>query len=244
VLDDPIISDARYDVLMRELLEIEKEHPQWVTPDSPSQRVGAAPLDALKSYKHRQPMLSLANAYSEDEIHEWHKQLLNHLKTEELGSDFTCEPKLDGLAVEVIYEQGGFVRGATRGDGKIGEDVTENIRTIRSLPLKLIDPGEGVPQYLELRGEVVIEKSKFVELNRQRKQAGEEPFANPRNLAAGSLKQLDSNITANRPLDFYIYGLGETRGVLFETHQEMIERLGIMGLKTLKAYAKTGSLKP
>ncbi len=242
VLDDPVLSDARYDGLMRRLLKMEEEHPDWVTKDSPSQRVGAAPLDLLEPYTHRQPMLSLANAYGEPEVREWVAQLLNHLKKKSLGSDFTCEPKLDGLAVEVIYEKGRYTRSATRGDGKTGEDVTEDIRTIRSLPLKLADPGEGMPEYLEVRGEVIIEKSRFNEVNRARKQAGEEPFANPRNLAAGSLKQLDSRITAKRPLDLYVYGIGEVRGLEFETHTELMERLGRMGLKTLAGFAQTGDL--
>ncbi|MHC4944539.1 MAG: NAD-dependent DNA ligase LigA [Planctomycetota bacterium] len=242
VLFDPVISDIKYDKLMRRLLEMETAHPEWITPDSPSQRVGAKPLDSLKPYTHRQPMLSLANAYSEEEVREWHQQLLNYLKAEDLGSDFTCEPKLDGVAVEVIYEKGVLKRGATRGDGKTGEDVTENIRTVRTLPLKLIDSDEPSPAYLELRGEVIIERELFYRLNRERKKAGEEPFANPRNLTAGSLKQLDPRIASSRPLDLYIYGVGMMEGIAFASQADLMERLAAMGIKTLEAHACTGTL--
>ncbi len=242
VLDDPVISDAKYDGLMRRLLDIEKAHPDWVTPDSPSQRVGAAPLEALKPYAHRTPMLSLANTYNEKEVFQWRDQLLSRLKPGKLESDFTGEPKLDGVAVEVIFERGAFFRGATRGDGKTGEDVTENLRTIRSLPLELLDDGSGVPEYLEVRGEVIIEKSRFNELNRLRVRVGKEPFANPRNLAAGSLKQLDSRVAAQRPLDFYAYGIGDSGETVFESQQELLKRLSGMGLKTLDPFSRAGSI--
>jgi len=240
VLDDPLISDAQYDRLMTQLIELEKAHLDWVTPDSPSQRVGAKPKSELTPYTHRSPMLSLANTYSEEEVVDWRTQLLNHLKVDDIDSEFTCEPKLDGLAVELVYENGKLVKGATRGDGKTGEDVTENIRTIRSVPLLL----RGASfKLLEVRGEVVIEKEKFYALNEKRKAEGLEPFANPRNLAAGSLKQLDPKITDERPLDLYIYGLGEVKGVEFKSQSEMWDELGEMGIKTLKPFAVKGDMQ-
>jgi len=242
VLDDPLLSDAAYDALMGRLLEIEAAHPDWVDATSPSQRVGAAPLEGLESYTHRTPMLSLQNTYEAGAVDEWHGQLLNFLETEDLESDFTCEPKLDGLAVEIVYENGVLVRGATRGDGRIGEDVTENIRTIRSVPLELKINGRRRPELLEVRGEVVIARDAFRRLNRQRAEEGEEPFANPRNLAAGSLKQLDPMVTAARPLDVYFYGLGATEGIVFETQRQFIDELPEMGLKTLARHALTGTL--
>ncbi len=240
VLDDPVLSDAAYDRLMSRLLEIEAAHPDWVDATSPSQRVGAAPLAGLESYTHRTPMLSLQNTYEASEVGEWHGQLLNYLETDDLESAFTCEPKLDGLAVEVIYENGILARGATRGDGRTGEDVTENIRTIRSVPLAL--KTARPPALLEVRGEVVIGRDAFRALNRQKAGRGEEPFANPRNLAAGSLKQLDPKVTASRPLDVYFYGVGATRGISFERHSQFIDVLPEIGLKTLKSHALTGTL--
>jgi len=242
VLDDPVVSDSEYDGLMERLLDIEAAHPGWVDATSPSQRVGAEPQEGLATCEHRLPMLSLQNTYSAGAVREWRGQLLNYLKADELGSDFTCEPKLDGLAVEVIYENGVLVKGATRGDGKTGEDVTENIRTIRSVPLRLRDAGRGIPRLLEVRGEVVIGRDDFERLNRERTERGEEPFANPRNLAAGSLKQLDSRITAGRPLDVFFYGIGATDGVSFATQEDVIKGLPAMGLKTLAAYAAAGTL--
>ncbi len=242
VLNDPILSDAAYDELMGRLLALETAHPDWVDATSPSQRVGAAPLAGLESYTHRTPMLSLQNTYEADEVNEWHGQLLHYLETEDLESAFTCEPKLDGLAVEVVYEDGLLVRGATRGDGRTGEDVTENIRTIRSVPLELKIGHGQPPKLLEVRGEVVIARDAFRTLNRERAERGEEPFANPRNLAAGSLKQLDSRVTAARPLDVYFYGVGATEGIAFRTHSQFIDDLPNMGLKTLGDHALTGTL--
>jgi len=242
-LDSPLISDRAYDRLMEKLVEMEKAHPEWVDASSPSQRVGAAPLEGLAPYTHRSPMLSLQNTYSAGDVRDWYGQLLNHLKQEELGSDFACEPKLDGLAVELVYEKGVLKRGATRGDGKTGEDVTANIRTIRSVPLELGGGEGGVPDLLEVRGEVVIERAAFARLNRERMERGEEPFANPRNLAAGSLKQLDPRIAAERPLDVYFYGLGKTEGIHVATHEEFMDLLPAMGLKTLKNHAAVGGLE-
>jgi DNA ligase (NAD+) len=242
VLDDPLISDRAYDRLMEKLLSIESEHTEWVDSSSPSMRVGAGPLEGMKPCAHRLPMLSLQNTYSADEVRDWQGRLLNYLKTETLASSFTCEPKLDGLAVEIIYEKGRLVRGSTRGDGKTGEDVTENIRTIRSVPLELRDAGRGIPKLLEVRGEVVVGRDAFRALNRVRMEQGEEPFANPRNLAAGSLKQLDPRVTARRPLDAYFHGFGALDGIGFTTHEEFLKVLPEMGLKTLEAYGKLGDL--
>lgn len=207
VLDAPIISDAAYDKLMRELQDLEREHPELVTPDSPTQRVGAAPSEAFRRVPHRVPMLSLSNVFNEDEAEAWYrgirKRLVDggHIQKDE-PIPLYCEPKFDGLAVELVYEGGRFASGSTRGDGEVGEDVTPNLRTIRSLPLRLLG---DAPERIEVRGEVVMHKEDFAALNRRQEEAGERSFANPRNAAAGSLRQLDPRITASRPLVFYAY---------------------------------------
>lgn len=206
VLDNPIISDAEYDRLMRELLELESRYPDLITPDSPSQKVGGAVKDEFKKFVHPEPMLSLSNVYSIDEFIEFHNRVAKMLGDEDF--EYVVEPKYDGLAVELIYENGVFTIGSTRGDGTTGEDVTENIRTIKSLPLNLrrskIADVE-IPQQLIVRGEVIIFKEDFKRLNEKRLDEGESLFANPRNAAAGSLKQLDPKITASRPLKIFIY---------------------------------------
>ena len=205
VLDDPVISDAEYDRLMQELLRLEEEHPELVTPDSPTQRVGAAPAEGFDEVQHRQPMLSLSNAFDRDGMEAWHRRVSNLLER----SDFamTCELKIDGLAVSLIYENGSLVQGATRGNGYTGEDVTQNLRTVRSIPLTLSgDP----PPYLEVRGEVYMPIDSFRQLNEERAERGEPLFANPRNSGAGSIRQLDSRITASRNLQMWVYSLGET----------------------------------
>lgn len=207
VLDAPIISDAAYDKLLRELQDLERAHPELVTPDSPTQRVGAAPSEAFRRVPHRVPMLSLANVFDEEEAANWYRGIRKRLEDEGiLAPDqpipLYCEPKFDGLAVELVYEDGRFVSGSTRGDGEVGEDVTPNLRTIRSIPLEL---RAEAPGRLEVRGEVVMHKSDFAALNRRQEEAGDRTFANPRNAAAGSLRQLDPRITASRPLVFYAY---------------------------------------
>ncbi|NQT53078.1 NAD-dependent DNA ligase LigA, partial [bacterium] len=197
VLDAPETSDAEYDRLLRRLQELEAEHPELVTPDSPTQRVGAQPVAAFGTVRHTLPMLSLGNALNADELAEWWRRTADGLEGE--AFEVVAEPKLDGLAVELIYEDGQFTLGSTRGDGVTGEVVTENLRTIRSIPLRLRDDAPHLAR-IEVRGEVYMDKPRFVELNQRRDEEGEAPFANPRNAAAGSLRQLDPRVTATRPL--------------------------------------------
>ena len=225
--DAPEISDAEYDGLMYELRALEAAHPELRTPDSPTQRVGAPPLDRFEPVRHLRPMLSLANARNEEELRAWYARLVNllarHEETAEI--DFVIEPKVDGLAISLVYEGGRFVRGATRGDGEVGENVTPNLRTIEAIPKKL----GGAPATLEVRGEVYFPRSAFTRLNEQRAEAGEPTFANPRNAAAGSLRQLDSRITASRPLSVWCYGVGVVDGVELPTQWEWLEWLGARG---------------
>ncbi|MEW6764284.1 MAG: NAD-dependent DNA ligase LigA [Pseudomonadota bacterium] len=227
VLDAPTIPDAEYDRLMRELREIEAAHPDWVTPDSPSQRVGGAPLSGFAEVRHAVPMLSLDNAMDEDELTDFDRRVRDRLGTDE--AEYNAEPKIDGLAISLRYEDGVLVRAATRGDGERGEDVTANVRTVRAIPLHL--QGEGWPPVLEVRGEVYMPRKGFDDLNARLEKAGEKVFANPRNAAAGSLRQLDSRITATRPLSFFAYGWGEVDGLeLPERHSAMLARLREWGL--------------
>ena len=208
VLDNPLISDAEFDLLFRELQQIESEHPALVTADSPTQRVGGMPLAEFQPALHRQPMLSLNNAFDAAEVEAFDRRV-----REALGLDvveYAVEPKFDGLAISLVYENGVLARGATRGDGHTGEDVTVNLRTIRSIPLRL--PMPHSPQLLEIRGEVLMLRADFERLNQQQQQRGEKLFVNPRNAAAGALRQLDSRITAARKLTFYAYGLGAVEG--------------------------------
>ncbi|WP_419604108.1 NAD-dependent DNA ligase LigA [Thiolapillus sp.] len=205
VLDDPEIPDSEYDRLMRELQELEAAHPELITPDSPTQRVGAQPLKEFAEVRHAIPMLSLGNAFSDEEMADFDERVRKLLNVEQI--EYSAEPKLDGLAISLRYEKGILVQGATRGDGHRGEDVTSNVRTIGAIPLRLL--GEGWPAVLEVRGEIFMPKKGFEELNRRARKKGEKTFANPRNAAAGSLRQLDPKITATRPLSFYAYGWGE-----------------------------------
>jgi len=230
-LDDPEISDLEYDRLMQELSALEQAYPELFTPDSPTQRVGAAPLEKFITFQHETPMLSLANAFSEDDIREFDERIKRMLgRTEAIA--FVVEPKLDGVAVNLIYEQGVFTAGATRGDGVVGEDITRNLKTIQTLPLK-ITPGiqtpADVPEKIEIRGEVYIEREAFKGLNRRRLDSGDSPFANPRNAAAGSLRQLDSRITARRPLNIFCYAVGQVRGRRFHRHAEVLDTLARWG---------------
>jgi DNA ligase (NAD+) len=203
VLDEPEISDAEFDRLMQELRALEAAHPELITPDSPTQRVGAEPVAAFGVVEHHEPMLSLANAFTEEELRAWYRRLVGLLESDPLA--FVCEPKIDGLAVALVYEHGRFVQGATRGDGVHGEDVTANLRTIRSVPLTL---PEGAPPRFEVRGEVYLTRAGFERMNAEQAREGKRLYANPRNAAAGSLRQLDPRITARRPLDLFIYQLG------------------------------------
>lgn len=233
VLDDPEVPDAEYDRLVRQLQALEEAHPELVTPDSPTQRVGDAPIDAFGTVQHRVPMLSLDNAFSDDELREFHRRVTERLELEESAEtlQYTAEPKLDGAAVSLLYEDGKLVRGATRGDGTTGEDITHNVRTIDAVPLQLM--GADYPPLLEVRGEVFMPKAGFEAYNEKARTAGEKTFVNPRNAAAGSLRQLDPRLTAERPLDIYVYSVGLAEGAdLPEHHSEILDRLQDWGLKT------------
>ena len=208
VEDQPQISDAEYDSLFDRLLEIEKEYPGLVTPDSPSQRVGAAPSKKFESVRHRVPMLSLQKVTSQEEFDEFDRRVKQGLETD-TDIEYQVEPKFDGLAVELIYEDGLFVLGSTRGDGTTGENITPNLRTIRNIPLRLSDKTAKKYPLLEVRGEAIMRRSTFEQLNKKLADEGSAPLANPRNGAAGSLRQLDPKITASRPLIFYAYGISE-----------------------------------
>ncbi|MEN6440973.1 MAG: NAD-dependent DNA ligase LigA [Syntrophobacter sp.] len=230
-LDEPEVSDAEYDRLFAELVGLENENPELITPDSPTQRVGFAPIEKFLSFRHEMPLLSLENAMAEEDVFEFDRRvrrLLDH------GGDieYVAEPKMDGLAVEMVYEDGVFIGAGTRGDGFTGEDVTANVKTIRSLPLKLhpASPGGSLPRRMAIRGEVYMEKKDFEALNERRKNANEPVFANPRNAAAGSLRQLDPNITANRSLRVYFYGVGTLEGHEFKSQWELLNQLKQWGL--------------
>lgn len=236
VLDDPEVSDAQYDKLMNELMRLESSHPELVTPDSPTQRVGARPLEKFVTIAHTVPMLSLENAYSESDMKEWEQRIFDIVGTGEMA--YAVEPKIDGTAVELVYENGIFKNASTRGDGINGEDITENIKTIKSIPLKLLSGKNPIPPYLEVRGEVYIDKADFRKLNEQQEDKGEKLFANPRNAAAGSLRQLDPKITASRPLKIYIHSLGGSRGIEFASHIKSMEYLNSLGLRSTKGVVK------
>ncbi|MCW8092153.1 NAD-dependent DNA ligase LigA [Alteromonas sp. ASW11-130] len=225
VLDDPSVPDAQYDRLFNELLDLERAHPELVTADSPSQKVGAAPLTAFSQVEHEVPMLSLDNAFDEESIFAFEKRLHDRLK-DNTQLTFSCEPKLDGLAVSVLYEEGKLVRAATRGDGRVGENITENVRTIANVPLSL--RGNAWPKRIEVRGEVFMPRAGFSRLNDIQKRQDAKVFANPRNAAAGSLRQLDSRITAKRPLQFYAYSLGVVQPNSFTLPTLHTERLQLL----------------
>ena len=224
VLDDPLISDSEYDQLFRELQKLETNNPNLITEDSPTRRVGAEPLSSFGSWTHRMPMLSLANAMNEDELAAFDTRVKKGLDTEK-DLEYMAEPKLDGLAVELVYENGFFVNGSTRGDGITGEDITQNLKTIMAIPLSLRKNGGGNPPLLEVRGEVFITKDGFKKLNRNQEKEELSLFANPRNAAAGSLRQLDSKITATRPLSIYCYEAGRIDGISFDTHEDFLSTL-------------------
>jgi DNA ligase (NAD+) len=227
VLDSPEISDAEYDQLFDELVKLEKEHPELQTPDSPTQRVGAPPLDKFPPKKHSLPMLSLNKAMTREDFLDFDRRMHELIAGEGGDIEYAVEPKYDGLAVELIYKEGIFTSGSTRGDGFTGEEVTANLRTVKSIPLKL--HAEKPPALLEVRGEVFIHKDDFEEFNRKRSEAGEEMFANPRNMAAGSIRQLDSKVTASRPLRFVAYGIGRIEGKRFDGHYQTLEYLQTVG---------------
>ncbi|OGB91100.1 MAG: DNA ligase (NAD(+)) LigA [candidate division NC10 bacterium RIFCSPLOWO2_02_FULL_66_22] len=228
ILNRPEISDAEYDRLFNELRELEATHPELIAPDSPTQRVGGAVAEGFASVQHRVPMLSLDNAYTADEIREFEARLQRALP----GETFTyvCEPKVDGLGVALLYEKGRLGRGATRGDGRLGEDITQNLKTVRTIPLRLRGPLADL-DVLEVRGEVFMGHEAFEDLNRTLEAEGEEPFANPRNAAAGSVRQKDSGITAKRPLDIFVYAVSDARPNPFATHWDAMQALGEAGFK-------------
>jgi DNA ligase (NAD+) len=237
-LDEPEIADAEYDALFQELLALEAEHPELASPDSPTQRVGAGPLDRFGTVEHRVPMLSLANAFNPDQLHAWANRAANLLGREVEG--FVLEPKLDGLAVSLLYENGRLTVGATRGDGSRGEDITPNVRTIRTVPLTL---SGKAPPVLEVRGEVYLSLAAFNKINDEQLARGDRMFLNPRNAAAGALRQKDSRITARRPLDFIAYAVGEAQGAdLPRGHWELLQQLGAYGFKINPRNSRAGTL--
>ncbi len=223
VLDDPVIADGEYDAMMRELLGIEETYPQLITPDSPTRRVGAPPGEAFEPVRHRARMLSLDNVFDQDELAAFIQRVENAVGE----TDYVCELKIDGAGVALTYEGGAFVRGATRGDGVSGEDITANLKTIRALPLRLL--GEKSVAFLEIRGEVFMPKESFRELNRRRDELGRQGFANPRNAAAGSLRQIDPQVTASRNLGLICYEIGYIEGRDFRTHDEVLEQIAHWG---------------
>ena len=217
ILDDPLISDSEWDNLFKELETIETKHPELIDKNSPTQRVGVKPLDSFESIMHRKPMLSLSNAMDNNELTLFDERIKKLLETN-TNIQYVAEPKLDGVGVELVYEKGIFTAGLTRGDGFEGENITQNLRTIRSLPLKQL--GDKIPKLLEVRGEVFIKKKEFIKLNKNQKVNNKQLFANPRNAAAGSLRQLDPNITAGRPLSIYCYEPGVIEGIEYKTHDQ------------------------
>ena len=232
VLDSPEISDAEYDVLMRRLEELEASHPALVTPDSPTQRVGAAPSEKFAVVHHRKMMMSLANAMNAEEMVEFDKRIKRILHSD-VEVEYVAEVKLDGLSVELVYEDGLLTIASTRGDGDNGEDITRNVRTIKSVPLRLQKPKHGkIPKLLEVRGEVIYSKVGFARLNEERERNGEPVFMNPRNAAAGSLRQLDPKITASRPLDIFIYAPGVVEGLEVKSQWDFLQSLRELGLRT------------
>jgi DNA ligase (NAD+) len=241
VLDAPEITDAEYDRLFDELAGLEKKHPELITPDSPTQRVGAPPVEAFKPVRHSLPMLSLSKATSEAEFLDFHRRVLDLSGASEEKLEYSVEPKFDGLAVELVYEKGILTLGATRGDGTAGEDVTFNLKTVRSIPLRL--KGDAAPGRLEVRGEVIMTKDDFARLNRDREKAGDPLFANPRNAAAGSVRQLDSVITRSRPLSLFAYGIGTVEEMEWSSHWETLHDLKKLGFRISEHIALCRSVR-
>lgn len=236
VLDSPQISDYEYDQLFAELLKIEFDHPQWITEDSPSQKVGGITLDQFEKVDHRLPMLSLQNSYSLDDISSFDQRLKKFLENDN-EIEYYCEPKFDGLAVELVYEDGVLKRALTRGDGTTGEDITNNVKTIKSVPLKLRT--DAPPPLLEVRGEVLILKADFVKMNEKQNELGLQTFANPRNAAAGTLRQLDASVAASRPLKMFCYSPGAYEGIEFKTQDDFLNSISKFGLPITPVF-KTG----
>jgi DNA ligase (NAD+) len=230
VLDAPTITDAEYDSLLRELVDLEEGHPEFLNPNSPTQRVGVKPISEFSTVTHTIPMLSLANAMTRQDVIDFDRRVKKLLDTDEV--EYVMEVKIDGLAVELVYEKGDFVLGSTRGDGFTGEDITHNLRTIKSIPMKLIESSSNpIPRRLEVRGEIYMGKKEFRDLNGRRELSGEPLFANPRNAAAGSVRQLDPRITATRKLSIFCYAAGEVAGIDFKTHMQFLDRLKQWGFR-------------
>jgi DNA ligase (NAD+) len=234
VLNQPELSDAEYDSLFQRLLELESSHPELVTPSSPTQRVGSVPSQSFATVEHAFPMLSFANAFGPDELRDFDRRVRSILHATDVI--YVAEPKLDGLAVELVYQDGMLTVGSTRGDGQSGEDVTANLRTMRSIPLRLMGLDGPPPRLLEVRGEVFIEKEAFATLNRQRAAEKLALFANPRNLAAGTLRQLDARVTASRPLNIYCYDVGRTNGITLDSQHQLLNVLPRLGLRVNPYY--------
>ena len=234
VMDNPTVSDYEYDLLFRRLLELEEKYPQLITAQSPTQRIGAIPSNSFEKITHPTPMLSLANAFSNNELILFDQRVKNILQIDTV--QYVVEHKIDGLAINLIYENGKLVKAATRGDGSIGEDVTANIRTIKAIPLELNVEEVEIPEFLEVRGEVYLPKKEFIRLNKERQANDEALFANCRNAAAGSLRQLDPKETAKRYLSAILYGIGEIKGLNFEYHSAVLDFLSKLGFKTNKEY--------
>jgi len=230
VLDDPVIADVEYDRMFLELLNLEEQFPELITPDSPSLRVGGAPLDGFVEAEHAYPMLSLDNVFGPTELAAFEDKIHRYLQSTE-PLTYSMEPKLDGLAVELVYEKGVFVQGSTRGDGLKGENITAQLQTVQTIPLHLMDGEHLIPDQLVVRGEVFLPRKGFAELNRQRAEQGEPLFANPRNAAAGSLRQLDPKVTATRPLSFFVYGVADTSVVPCRNLEELFGWLGRIGFR-------------
>lgn len=235
VLDNPTVPDSEYDQKLRELEDLEKEHPDLAREDSPTQRIGGEPLDAFRKVTHETPMMSLGNAFNEQDLRDFARRAQEGVSGE---ITFVCELKIDGLAISLKYQEGKFVLGSTRGDGRIGEDITSNLRTIRSIPLSIKEAGT-----LEVRGEAFMPHKSFLEMNKEREEKGEEPFANPRNAAAGSLRQLDPKIAAKRNLDIFLYGVGEWENSNITSHSESLEALHRLGFKTNKEWKRCKSIE-
>jgi len=243
VLDQPEITDAEYDRLFDQLVQLEKKYPELVIPDSPTQRVGAGPLTEFKTVRHSLPMLSLNKASTEEEFLDFHRRVLELSGTDGKKIKYTAEPKFDGLAVEIVYKNGVFTLGSTRGDGIIGEDVTQNLKTIKTIPLKLLSKSVKIPRLIEVRGEVIIPKKEFEKLNREREKKGEPLYANPRNTAAGSVRQLDPQITASRPLEMFAHGIGKLENGKLSSHSEILKYLKQLGIRVSEHWKLCNNIK-
>ena len=242
ILDDPKISDGEYDALFQNLLKIEEDNPSWISPESPSQRVGAKPETDFSSISHHKQMLSLANAFNEKDIYDFHERMIKNLPNDTKLKYF-CEPKMDGAAISLVYENGILIRGVTRGDGNIGEDITSNIRTVKSIPLTLKESKNAFPKMIEIRGEIFINKADFKKLNSTAALENQKVFANPRNAAAGSLRQLDPMITSARPLAFFAHGVGAWDGTNFSSLDELFTNFSGWGLPVNQLNKSVNSIK-